>query len=163
MPNQAAAGCAPHGCTATAGSLDRRRSRGCRPVRGSRATRARLKLRFAEPAQSLCHRTFRQALQVRHKRRSHFPIGWMISAEPVAELLPQEFLRIPSTRVCRARIRTNANPRPFRRGFLRLRDEPFLAHARQDDVTALDGAIKVGPRRERGRRARQSGDESALG
>ena len=65
----------------------------------------------------------------------------MIAAEPVAELLPQEFLRIPAARIVAPGYGRIASRDPFRRGF-GLRDESFLAHAREDDVATLDGAVE---------------------
>ena len=99
-----------------------------------------------------------------NKRRSHFPVGRMIAAElgrgTAAAGIPSRSRAAGRSRRGYGRMRM---PRACAARFLRRRDESFLAHPRQDDVAALDRAVEVRPRRQRRRRARQPGDERALG
>ena len=122
-----------------------------------------LQVRLTEAAQPLADRLFGHRLQFRHKCRPHGPVRRVIAAEPVAELLPQEFLRVPAAWIVDARIRSNRRPDPSRGSFGLGGDESFLAHAGEHDVASLDGTVVVRPRRERGRRAREARDERAFG
>ncbi len=118
----------------------------------------RLQAAIAEPAQTVVDRALRRVLQLRDERRLHLPVGRMVAAEPIAELLAQELLRVAVPRVDRAGERTNARPGLRGGALLDGRDVVFLAHPLQHDVAALDGPVVVRPRRQRGGRADQSGD-----
>ena len=85
------------------------------PVFGIDGHQRRLQLRLTEAAQPLADRLLGHRLQFRHERRPHGPVRRVIAAEPVAELLPQELLRVPAAWIDGARIRPNRRPRPFSR------------------------------------------------
>ena len=101
-----------------------------------RSRRAPPAARVAEPPQAVADRALRHFLQLRHERRPHRPVRRMVAAEPIAELLPQELLRVAGARIGRARIRADPDARPARGLLLRGGDEPFFAHPRQHDVAA---------------------------
>ena len=86
----------------------------------------------------------------------------MVAAELVAEALPEIRLGVPVPPRAVTAIRTHAEAHPARLALLSLGDELGLAHPREHHVAALDGAVKVGPRRQRGRGPCQPGDERAL-
>ena len=65
----------------------------------------RLQLRIVEPPQSVRDGALGRLLQLRHERRPHVPVGRMVAAEPIAELLAQELLRVAAARIGRAGIR----------------------------------------------------------
>ena len=132
------------------------------PVRGSIATSAACSSGSLNRAQPAAHGLLGRLLQRRHERRADLPVGRMVAAEPLAELLAQELLRVAAARIARAGIRPDADARPPRLPLLRLGDEALLAHPRQHDVAARERAVEVRPRRQRRRRARQPGDERAL-
>ena len=74
-------------------------------VAGARIDRhqRRLELGVVEPAQPVGHGALGRVLQLRNERRAHLPVGRMIAAELVAELLTQELLRVAAARLGRAR------------------------------------------------------------
>ncbi len=89
--------------------------------------------------------------------------GWS-PPKRVPELLAQVLLRVAAAGVRRRRVRADARTRaPARASLLRVGDVALLAHARQHDVAALDGAVEVRPGRQRGGRADEAGDERRLG
>ena len=90
----------------------------------------RLQVVVAEAVQPAFDRALRRLLQLRHERRLHAPVGRMVAAEAIAELLAQELLGVAEARLDRAGVRPDARPRLRRRLLLRRGDEPFLAHAR---------------------------------
>jgi hypothetical protein len=49
--------------------------------------------------QPVRHGALRRVLQLRHERRVDPPVGWMVAAEPFAELLPQVFLGVSVPRL----------------------------------------------------------------
>jgi hypothetical protein len=85
----------------------------------------------------------------------------MVASKVVPEALAQIVLGIAIAGVARA-IRPDANHRAPGLTMLRGRHEPGLAHARQDDVAAREGAVVVVPGRERRGRPRQPRDERAF-
>ena len=87
----------------------------------------------------------------------------MIAAEDVAELLPEEQLRVAVIGAIRLWIGPDPDARGARRLLLLGRDEPLLAHALQHDEAALAGALQVRPRRKRRRALDEPRDERALG
>ena len=133
-------------------------------VAGGRIDRdeRRLEPRAAQPREPGGDRLLRCVLHRGQKRRVHLPVGRVVAAEFVAELLPQEFLRPAGARVVRLAVRLDARPHPARGVLLRAGDQPLVAHLREHDVAALERAVVVGPRRQRRRRANQAGDERRL-
>ena len=122
----------------------------------------RLQLRAAEPAKPVGDRPLGRLLQRRHERRLHLPVGRMVAAELVAELLAQVLLGVAAARIDGARVRPDPDARAPRRPLLLGRDEAFLPHPREHDVAAFERAVEVRPRRQRRRRARQAGDQRRL-
>jgi hypothetical protein len=92
------------------------------------------------------HRPFRGILKRRQKSRVDPPVGRMIAAEFVAELLAQVILGPARARIGRGPIRLDPRTFASRRGLLRGGDEILLAHPRQHDMAAFEGAVVVGPR-----------------
>ena len=88
--------------------------------------------------------------------------GWS-PPNSIAEALAQELLGVAGARVLRAGIGPNPQPRVLRRLFLAGVDETLIAHARQHDVAAGNGAVEIGPGRQAGGRLREPRDERALG
>ena len=87
------------------------------PVAGSIADQRRLQVGVAEAPQAVLDRALGRILQLRHERRPHLPVGRMVAAEPVAELLPQELLRVADARLGRAGIRRGSAAAPARAAF----------------------------------------------
>jgi hypothetical protein len=122
-----------------------------------------LQLRLVETPQHVSNRALRHVLQFRYECGADVPVGRMIAAKLVAELLPQEFLGVAAARIRGSRVWSDTDACGARHPLLRLRDEAFLAHSHQDNAAAFDRAVRIGPRRKRRRGARKAGDQRALG
>ena len=132
------------------------------PVAGSIATSAASRPGRSQALEPGGDRALGGILHRRQKGGVHLPVGRVVAAELVAELLAQELLRPAGARVVRLPVRLDLRPHAPRRVFLRGGDEALLAHLRQHDVAALERAVVVRPRRQRRRRADQPGDERRL-
>ena len=118
----------------------------------------RLQPFHAKLPQAVAHGGFRGVLQLGHERRVHLPVGRVVAAVEVAELLAEEFLRVALLRVRDRRLRTDVDLLGARHLFLRRRDLLFLAHAPEDDEAASARRVEVRPRRVGRRRADDAGD-----
>ena len=72
----------------------------------------RLELRRPEPLQARRDRLLGRVLHPAIERRLHLPVGRMIAAELVAELLAQIVLRPPAGALARLPVRLDRWPRP---------------------------------------------------
>jgi hypothetical protein len=64
------------------------------PFCGSRATSATCRPGNAEPAKPLANRSFRGILHLSGRTSCDLPVGWVVAAVDVAELLAQILLRV---------------------------------------------------------------------
>ena len=92
----------------------------------------------------------------------HLPVGRVVAAVDVAELLSQKFLRVAVPRARHRRQRLDLNPLGARRLLLRRGDLLLLAHPLQHDEAAATRGVEVRPRRVGRRRADDAGDQRGL-
>ena len=135
------------------------------PVRGSIATSAASSggpARF-EPLDAGRDRALRGVLQRRRKLRVHPPVGRVVAAELVAELLAQVVLGPAGARYRRASDTAGcAAGRARAAASCSGGDEFLLAHPARARLAAFERAVVVGPRRQRRRRAQESGNQRGL-
>src|SRR5204863_8713590 len=113
----------------------------------------------AERAQPVAHGRFGCVLHFRNEAGVDLPVGRVVAAVDVAELLPEKFLRVALARVRDGAERTNANLLRSRLLLLRGRDLLLFAHPLEDDEAAPARGVEVRPRRVGGGRADDAGDE----
>ncbi len=93
----------------------------------------------------------------------HLPVRAIVAAERLLELLSQEVARVSF------RLDLRGGPRPERQlrldggAFRHSVDDPLLPHRRQHQLAAPQGALRIGPRRQRRRRPDQGCDERRFG
>ena len=87
--------------------------------------------------------TLANRLQFLNERRPHLPLRRVIAAELIAEALPEELLCVAGPWRIGAGIRPDRQARVLCRFLFTRGDEAFLAHSRQHDVAACDGALEV--------------------
>ena len=128
------------------------------PVAGSRGHQRRLQPLHAKLPKAVAHRGFGRVLQLGQECRVHLPVGRIVAAVDVAELLAQVFLRVALLRVRDGRLRTDVDLLRARHLFLLGRDLFLLAHSLEHDEAAAPGRVEVRPGRIRGGRADDAGD-----